>query len=110
MLLLVAFGPTYMLIMHFWVNFNLLFYQAFQVVAKLLRIHEKDRKTWHTAAVDGHSKFDKLLPVSRNEAKHLQAMKIKTIVQLYERNHLVDLQNSPKTAVDRQLIGNTKLI
>jgi hypothetical protein len=50
--------------------------------------------------------MDKLLPVSRNEANHLQAMNIKAIVQLYERNHLVDLQNSPNTAIDRELIVN----
>ncbi len=67
-------------------NFNLLFSQAFQVVAELLRIHKKGRKTWHTAANDigRHSKFNKLLPLLRNEANHLQAMNMKTIVQLYE--------------------------
>jgi hypothetical protein len=35
-------------------NKNLLFSQAFQSMAKLLRIHEKDRKTWHAAAINGH--------------------------------------------------------
>jgi hypothetical protein len=52
-------------------NRNLLFSQAFQTMAKLLRINEKDRKTWHTAAIDGHSKFNKLRPLSRNEAAQL---------------------------------------
>jgi hypothetical protein len=71
-----------------------------------MRIHEKDRKTWHTAAIDGHSRFNKLLPLSRNEAAHLQAINIKTISQLYEVNDLGNLQNSPNT---RQTIGNPDL-
>jgi hypothetical protein len=75
-------------------------------MAKLLRIHEKDRKTWHTAAIDGHSKFNKLLPLSRKEAAHLQAISIKTISQLYEANDLGSLQNSLNTDIDRQIIGN----
>jgi hypothetical protein len=78
-------------------------------MAKLLRIHEKDRKTWHTAAIDGHSRFNKLLPLSRNEAAHLQAINIKTISQLYEVNDLGNLQNSPNTNIDRQIIGNPEL-
>jgi hypothetical protein len=79
------------------------------MMAKLLRIHEKDRKTWHTAAIDGHSRFNKLLPLSRNEAAHLQAINIKTISQLYEGNDLGNLQNSPNTNIDRQLIGKPEL-
>jgi hypothetical protein len=64
---------------------NLLFSQAFQTRAKLIRIHEKDPKTWHTAAIDGHSKkFNKLLPQSRYEAAHLRAINIRTISHLYE--------------------------
>jgi len=90
-------------------NRNLLFSQAFQTMAKLLRIHEKDRKTWHTAAIDGHSRFNKLLPLSRNEAAHLQAINIKTMSQLYEVNDLGNLQNSPNTNIDRQIIGNPEL-
>jgi hypothetical protein len=79
-------------------------------MAKLLRIHEKDRKTWHTAAIDGHSRFNKLLPLSRNEAAHLQAINIKTVSQLYEVNDLGNLQNkSPNTNIDRQLTGNPEL-
>jgi hypothetical protein len=38
---------------------NLLFSQAFQTMAKLLRI-----QTWHSAAIDGHYKFNKLFPLS----------------------------------------------
>jgi hypothetical protein len=63
-------------------------------MAKLLRIHEKDQKTWHTAAIDGHSRFNKLLRLSRNEATHLQAINIKTISQLYEVNDFGNLKNS----------------
>ncbi len=37
-------------------------------MAKLLRIHEIDRKTWHAAAINGHTKFNKLLPLTQNEA------------------------------------------
>jgi hypothetical protein len=75
-------------------NRNLLFSQAFQAMAKLLRIHEKDPKIWHTAAIDGHSKFNKLLPLSRNEAAHLHAINIRTIFHLYETNELGNLQNN----------------
>ncbi len=75
-------------------------------MAKLLRIHEKDWKTWHTAAIDGHSKFNKLLPLSRKEATHLQAINIKTISQLYKANDLGSLQNSLNTDIDRQINGN----
>jgi hypothetical protein len=79
-------------------------------MAKLLRIHERDRKTWHVAAIDGHSKFNKLLPLLRNEANHLNALNIKTISHLYEINDQGDLQNSPNTAIDGQLIGNPELV
>jgi len=75
-------------------------------MAMLLGIHEKDGKTWHTAAIDGHSKFNKLLPLSRKEAAHLQAINKKTLSQLYEANDLGSLQNSPNTDIDRQIIGN----
>jgi hypothetical protein len=78
---------------------NLLFSQAFQTMAKLLRIHEKDTKTWHTAAIDGHSKFNKLLHLSRNEAAHLHAINIRTISHLYETNILGNLQNNPNTTI-----------
>ncbi len=64
-------------------------------MAKLLQIHEKDQKTWHTAAIDGHSRFNKLLPLSRNEAALLQAINIKTMSQLYEVKDFGNLQNSP---------------
>jgi len=91
-------------------NRNLLFSQAFQAMAKLLRLHEKDRKTWHTAAIDGHSKFNKLLPLSRNEANHLQAINITTVSQLYETDDLGNLRNDPNTEIDGHLIGNPELI
>jgi hypothetical protein len=55
------------------------------------------------------TRFNKLLPLSRNEAAHLQAINIKTISQLYEVNDLGNLQNSPKTSIDRQIIGNPEL-
>ncbi len=71
--------------------------------------YKKKKKTWHTAAIDGHSRFNKLLPLSRNEAAHLQAINIKTISQLYEVNDLGNLQNSPNTNIDRQIIGNPEL-
>jgi hypothetical protein len=89
---------------------NLLFSQSFQTMAKLLRIHEKDSKTWHTAAIDGHSKFNKLLSLSRNEAAHLHAINIRTISNLYEINELGHLQNSPNAVIDRQINGNLELI
>jgi hypothetical protein len=90
-------------------NRNLLFSQAFQTKAKLLSIHEKDRKTWHTAAIDGHSKFNKLLPLSGNEAAQLQAINIKTISHLHETNDLENMQNIPNSTIDGHLIGNPEL-
>jgi hypothetical protein len=89
---------------------NLLFSQAFQAMVKLLHIHEKVSKTWHVAAIDGHSKFNKLLPLTRNDVNHPQAMNITTISNLYETNVLGDMQNSQNTTMHRQLIGNAKLI
>ncbi len=77
---------------------NLLFSQPFQAMAKLLRLHEKDHKTWHMAAIDGHSKFNKLFPLSRNEANHLQAMNIITVSHLYETDDLGNLRNCPNVA------------
>jgi hypothetical protein len=40
---------------------------------------------------------------------HLQAINIKTIYQLYEVDVLGNLQNSPNTNIDRQIIGNPEL-
>jgi hypothetical protein len=72
--------------------------------------NEKDPKTWHSAAIDGHSKFNKLLPLTRNEAVHLRAINIRTISHLYGTNETGNLQNSPNAAIDRQIIGNPELI
>jgi len=91
-------------------NRNLLFSQAFQAMAKLLRINEKDRKTWHAAAINGHSKFNKLLPLSQNEAGTLRAHNLITISQLYETNEHGTLQNNPNTNVNRLLAHEPGLI
>jgi hypothetical protein len=57
-----------------------------------------------------HSKFNKLLPLSGNEAAQLQAINIKTISHLYETNYLGNLQNIPNSTIDGHLIGNPELI
>ncbi len=78
----------------------------FYTYGKLLRIYKKDPKTWHTAAIDGYSKINKLLPLSRNEAANLHAINIQTISHLVEAHELGNLQNNPNATIDRQLIGN----
>jgi hypothetical protein len=72
-------------------------------MAKLLRINEKDRETWHVAAINGQSKFNKLLPLSQNEAGTLRAHNLITISQLYETNEhgIFFLQNNLNTNVNR---------
>jgi hypothetical protein len=83
---------------------NLLFSQAFQTMAKLLRINEKDRKNWHAAAIHGHSKFNKLIPLTSGEANHLRAINIATV------SHLCGTNEYGQTKIDRQIIGNPRLI
>jgi hypothetical protein len=56
-----------------------------------------------------HSRYNKLLPLSRNKAANLQATNIKTISQLYEVNNFENLQNSPNNNIDRQTIGNPEI-
>jgi hypothetical protein len=91
-------------------NKNLLFSQAFQAMAKLLRIHEIDRKTWHAAAINGHTKFNKLLPLTQNEAGTLRAHNIITISQLYETNEHGILQNNPNPNTNTTLANEPELI
>ena len=91
-------------------NKNLLFSQAFQAMAKLLRIHEIDRKTWHAAAINGHTKFNKLLPLTQNEAGTLRAHNIITISQLYETNEHGTLQNNPNPNTNTTLANEPELI
>jgi hypothetical protein len=90
-------------------NRNLLFSQAFQAMAKILRINEKDRKTWHAAAINGHTKFNKLLPLTQNEAGTLRAHNLITISQLYETNEHGILQNNPNPNVSRLLANEPEL-
>jgi hypothetical protein len=79
-------------------------------MAKILRIHEKDRKTWHAAAINGHTKFNKLLPLTQNEAGTLRAHNIITISQLYETNKHGILQNNPDPNVNTTLANEPELI
>jgi hypothetical protein len=55
------------------------------------------------------TKFNKLLPLSGNEAAQLQAINIKTISHLYETNDLKNLQNILNSTIDGHLIGNPEL-
>jgi hypothetical protein len=91
-------------------SINLLFSQAFQTMAKLLRINEKDRKNWHAAAIHGHSKFNKLIPLTSGEANHLRAINITTVSHLYGTNEYGEMQNNPNPEIDRRIIGNPGLI
>ena len=74
-------------------NKNLLFSQAFSAMAKLLRIHETDRKTWHAAAIDGHSKFNKLLPLTRDESATLRRHNIITVSQIFSTNDVGGIED-----------------
>jgi hypothetical protein len=87
-------------------NRNLLFSQAFQAMAKILRINEKDCKTWHATGINGHTKFNKLLPLTQNEAGTLRAHNLITISQLYKTNEHGTLQNNPNPNVISLLLAN----
>ncbi len=79
-------------------------------MAKMLQIHEKDCKTWHAAAINGHTKFNKLLPLTQNEAGTLRAHNIITISQLYETNEHGILQNNPNPNLNTTLANEPELI
>ncbi len=89
-------------------NRNLLFSQAFQAMGKILRINEIDCKTWHAAAINGHIKFNKLLPLTQNEAGILRAHNLITISQIYETNKV--LQNKPNANANRLLANEPELM
>jgi len=82
---------------------NLLFSQAFQAMATLLRMHENQRSTWHVASINGHSKFNKLLPLTRAEENRLREAEIVTISQIYEIDDLGQLHNAPNPELEHQL-------
>jgi hypothetical protein len=90
-------------------NRNLLFSPAVQAMAKILGINEKDRKTWHASAINGHTKFNKLLPLTQNEARTFRAHNLITISQLYETNEHGILQNNPNPNVSRLLANEPEL-
>jgi hypothetical protein len=64
-------------------------------MAKILQRNEKDCKTWHAAAINGHTKFNKLLLLTQNEAGTLRAHNLITISQLYETNEHGTLTEQP---------------
>jgi hypothetical protein len=82
---------------------NLLFSQAFQAMATLLRMHENQRSTWHVASINGHSKFNKLLPLTRAEENRLREAEIVTISQIYEIDNLGQLHSEPNPELEHQL-------
>jgi hypothetical protein len=79
-------------------------------MAKILQINEKDHKKWHAAAINGHTKFNKLLPLTQKEAGTLRAHNLITISQLYETNEHGILQNNPNPNVSILLANEQELI
>jgi hypothetical protein len=60
-------------------------------------------------AINGHIKFNKLLPLTQNEAGTLRAHNLITISQLYETNEHWILQNNPNPNVSILLANELEL-
>ncbi len=88
---------------------NLLFAAMFTAMGKLLRMYERHKKYWHLAAIDGHTLFNTLLPLTRIEANHLRAIGIVTVSQLYETNVNGNLHSFPNIDLQRRLQGEIEL-
>jgi len=86
-------------------QYNLLFAELFHSMAKLLRLHEGERGTWHVAALNGHSLFNKLLPLTRDEASHLLEINTRTVGQIYDTDETGQLQNRINPALLRHFQG-----
>ena len=84
---------------------NMLFADLFQSMAKLLKLHEEERDTWHVAALNGHSLFNKLLPLTRDEASHLLELNIRTVAQIYNVDDTGHIQNQINPALTRHFQG-----
>jgi hypothetical protein len=61
---------------------------AFHSVATLLAFYETTRDLWHTAAINGHTNFSKVFPLSSAEGTLLAEREILTVSQLLEINDL----------------------
>jgi hypothetical protein len=61
---------------------------AFQAVAALLASYKTTRDLWHTAAINGHTKFSKVFPLSVTEGGMLANCGLYTVSQLLEINDL----------------------
>ncbi len=61
---------------------------AFRSVATLLASHETTRDLWHNAAINGHTNFSKVFPLSSAEGTLLADREILTVSQLLEINDL----------------------
>jgi hypothetical protein len=61
---------------------------AFYSAAALLASYETTRDLWHTAAINGHTNFSKVFPLSATEGGVLADCRILTVSQLLEINDL----------------------
>jgi hypothetical protein len=61
---------------------------AFQSAADLLAPYETTRDLWHTAAINGHTNFSKVFPLSVTEGGMLADRGLYTVSQLLEINDL----------------------
>jgi hypothetical protein len=61
---------------------------AFHSAAALLATYETTRDLWHTAAINGHTNFSKVFPLSSAEGEVLADRGILTVSQLLEINDL----------------------
>jgi hypothetical protein len=74
---------------------------AFQSAATLLASYETTRDLWHTAAMNGHTNFSKVFPLSVTEGGMLAARGLYTVSQLLEIN---DLTGRLTTEVNRDTL------
>ena len=82
---------------------NLLFSQAFQSVADLLRLYENHKTFWPEAAIYGHSKTPRLFPITAMEYAELETLGVVTISQLFETQDNGQISNQDNVHIFTQL-------
>ena len=76
---------------------NTMLGQAFLAVAELLEWHEKDKASWHCAAINGHSVLANV-SLSNEEAQLLEEQGLITVSQLFEETVTGGLSRSTNNA------------
>jgi hypothetical protein len=76
----------------------------------LLAQYEQEKKTWHTAAIYGHSKSSKLFPMTRADQATLEDLHIHTVSQLFAINNLTGTIDKEDNEVLYTQIGSPLLV